>query len=349
MTSKTIREIHGQYEALEKTLALSEEKRAALKSFFAACEPDRILAVGCGSSYQLSQAVAMSAGIHLGKAAFAIPGGDLMLHEEQYAPLLQGRPLLVLLSRSGSTSEVLYALRSVKARNPAARALCIAATEGSAIAEESDFVLEIPWAFDESVCQTRCVTNLYAAAMLAIAAAADEESVFDSCRRLAAGGEAYIARFEEEIRGLAASGFGSVAVLADGEGAPVADEAALAFNEIAYTPSTFKHVLDVRHGPIVLFDEKTVVLFKAESEGLDYQRDLVEDLCRHGSTIVVVSDETLPPFEGVRAQISFGQKLHPMVSASLILPVAQLLAYYRAVALGVDPDAPSGLDAWIKL
>lgn len=349
MTSKTFTEIHDQYKALAKTLALAEKKRAECKAFFDRQDPDRIMVVGCGSSYQLSQAIAASIGIHLGKAAFAIPGGDLMLHPGQYAPLFQGRPMLFLISRSGSTSEVLYALRQLKEQYPAVSALCIAATVGSVIAELSDYVLEIPWAFDESVCQTRTVTNLYAAAMLTVASAADEDEVFESYRCLAEGGDAYLASFEEQIREIGLSDFGSVAVLADGEGAAVADEAALAFNEIAYTPSTFKHVLDVRHGPIVLFDEKTVVLLKAEAEGLSYQKDLVADLLSHGSRVIVISDEELPPFEGVRTQICFGRKLHPMATMALVLPVAQLMAYYHAVAIRVDPDAPSGLDAWIKL
>lgn len=349
MTSKTFSEIHDQYKALARTLALAEEKRAACKAFFDRQDPDRVIVVGCGSSYQLSQAIAASIGIHLRKAAFAIPGGDLMLHPGQYAPLFEGRPMLFLISRSGSTSEVLYALRHLKGQYPALSVFCIAATEGSEIAALSDYVMEIPWAFDESVCQTRSVTNLYAAAMLAVASAADEDEVFESYRCLAEGGEDYLASFEEQIREIGEGDFASAAVLADGEGAPVADEAALAFNEIAYTPSTFKHVLDVRHGPIVLFDKKTVVLVKAEAEGLSYQKDLVADLLGNDSDVIIISDEELPPFEGVRAQICFGKKLHPMATMAVVLPVAQLMAYYHAVAIQVNPDAPSGLDAWIKL
>jgi len=349
MASKTYIEINNQYAAMKKTIALVSEKRAEFKAFFEAKNPDKIIVAGCGSSFQLSQAVAMSCGIHLGKAAFALPAGDLMLHMDQYAPLFEGRPMVITISRSGSTSEVLYALRILKEKYPELSSVCLACTEGSQIAAISDFVFEIPWAFDESVCQTRSVTNLYTTAMLTIAAAADDDAVFESYKDLAEGGDAYIAGMDELIKELGKENFANIAILADGEGSPIADEAALAFNEIAYTPSTFKHVLDVRHGPIVLFDDKTLVILKAEKEGLSYQQDLVKDLLKHGSTVLVVSDEELPAFEGVKAQICFGKALHSMATMAVILPVAQLMAYYHAVAINVDPDAPAGLNAWIKL
>lgn len=32
-----------------------------------------------------------------------------------------------------------------------------------------------------------------------------------------------------------------------------------------------------------------------------------------------------------------------------MMPIAQLLSVYKAAEIGVDPDNPDGLDAWIKL
>lgn len=349
MTSKTFTEIHSQYQALKKTINLVSARKEECRKFFSDAKPDRIIVAGCGSSYQLSQAISMSVGIHLGLPSFAIPGGDLMLNMNQYMPLFDGRPMLVIVSRSGSTSEVLYTIQELKKSAINLSVFCIACTEKSPIAELADFSLEIPWAFDESVCQTRSVTNLYAAAMLAIAAVARDDTVFESYITLADNGEAYISSFEEDIQNLGQSEFTSVAVLADGEGAALADEAALAFNEIAYTPSTFKHVLDVRHGPIVLFDKNTVVILKIGKEHLDYHEALIDDIRKRGSRIIVVSDVELPPIADVSLQISFGFNLHSMASTAVVMPVAQLLSYYRAVAIHADPDQPDGLDAWIKL
>ncbi|MBD5168754.1 MAG: SIS domain-containing protein [Oscillibacter sp.] len=347
--NKTIQEIYDQYAALEKTVTLIEKDRDSLRTFFQNAAPSRIIAVGCGSSFLLSESIAATASLQTGISSFAVPGGDLMLHMEQYAPLFAGKPLLLTVSRSGATSEVLYAIRELKGRYPALKTVCIACTNGSPIAAESDLVIEIPWAFDESVCQTRSVTNLYAASMLFIAAATGDEATFTDYRALAAKGGQFMKDNEEALKKIGSGGFTSAAVLCDGQGAGVASEAALAFNEIAYTPSISKHVLDVRHGPMVLLDAKTLVIIKLDKDGFHYQTDLVADILKKGAQVVVVSDEELPAIEGAAAQIAFGEKLCGTVSAAVLLPVAQLISYYHALVVGADPDQPDGLDAWIKL
>lgn len=349
MESKTYREIHSQYSALNKTYELLREKRQDCQAFFEGKTPEQIVVVGCGSSFHLSESVAMTAQLRTGVASIALAGGDLMLHLDSYAPLFSKKTLIITLSRSGSTSEVLYSVRKIKERWANVSVCTIACTEGSLIAAESDFVLELPWAFDESVCQTRSVTNLYAAAMLFLGAAANDSSLFDSYALLCRQGDAFLAKAEESVKDLGAENWTSAAVLSDGEGFGVAAEAALAFNEIAYTSSTYKHVLDTRHGPIVLFDKQTLVILRLDSDGLDYQQALVQDILKKGSQVVVVSDEELPALEGVRAQISLGSKLHGAAVSTLLLPVAQLLSYYHALAIQADPDQPDGLDAWIKL
>ena len=349
MESKTNFEIHEQYKALEKTVALLKAKRNECKEFFAKANPTSVIAVGCGSSYELSQAVATSARIHLNVASIALAGGDLMLHVEKYRNLFEGSPILITVSRSGSTSEVIYSLRELKEKFPALKVVCIACTEDSEIAALSDMVIEMPWAFDCSVCQTRSITNLYAAAMLFIASAGDIDEVFDSYSLLADKGEDYLASMEDTIKEIGSMDFTSAVVLCDGEGSPVADEAALAFNEISYTPSMYKHLLDVRHGPVVLINEKTVVIAKLDIDGFEYQRDLITDIVKRGAVVVVVTDEKIEQIQGVKTNITFEQKLHPMATVAILLPVAQLMSYYRAVAIGVDPDQPEGLAPCIEL
>lgn len=349
MESKTYVEIHAQYDALAKTIELIERRKDECRRFFDEANPGHVVVVGCGSSYQLSQAIATSLSIHMGYATTAIPGGDLMINIDQYMPLFRERPVLVTVSRSGSTSEVVYAINALKKLGIDLKVVCVACTENSAIAGLSDLTFEIPWAFDESVCQTRSVTNLYAAAMMIIASAAGEDEVFASYRELAKDGGMFVASIEEDLKKIGSCEFNYAAVLADGEGASLADEAALAFNEIAYTPSTFKHILDSRHGPIVLFKKDTVVIIKVTNDNFDFQAALVGDVVKKGSHVVVVSDEKVPAIEGVDVQFCFGKKLHTMATAAVVMPIAQLLSYYHALAIEADPDQPDGLDAWIKL
>lgn len=347
--SKTIAEIHAQYDALKQTLEMMEKRRDDAQRFFREANADSIVAIGCGSSFQLSESIALTARLRTGVSSVALAGGDVLLDCEQYAPLFTGNPMIITVSRSGSTSEVLFALRKLKAVYPKLKVVCIACTNGSAIAAESDYVIELPWAFDESVCQTRSVTNLYAAAMLFLAAAADCSSIFDSYKKLTEGGDGFVEKYEATLKAIGTTDFTSAAVLCDGEAVGVASEAALAFNEIAYTPSVFKRVLDVRHGPIVLFNSKTLAILRLSKQGFDYELALIGDILKRGAKVVVVSDEELPPIDGVCAQLHFGVPLDGAAVGAILLPVAQLISYYHSLAVGSDPDHPDGLDAWIKL
>lgn len=349
MESKTYLEISDQYHALEKTLACCDSALEGLTAFYREAEPECVAVVGCGSSYSLSRAVADNLRLLLGRPCLAVAGGDLMIHPEAYRRILSRRTLLITLSRSGSTHEILYACREIRKACPEVRILSVACTEGSDLAAASDAVLELPWAFDESVCQTRSVTNMLAAALYLFARIADDTAMASSLRTLAEKGTAFQSALEPVLREIAGRDWTNAMVLCDGETFGAAEEAALAFNEIAYVPSACKHVLDVRHGPMVLVDERTLVLARLTKAGFAYEKALVKDLTDKKAAVVVVSDEELPALEGVAAQCSFGQPLDDAAGAMLVLPAAQLSAYFKAVARGLNPDAPAGLDAWIAL
>ncbi len=145
-------------------------------------------------------------------------------------------------------------------------------------------------------------------------------------------------------------GFTKVIVLADAEANGLAEEGALAFNEIAYMPSVCKHVLDVRHGPIVLADSDTLAIVCMSADGFSYQTELVRDLIARGAGVITYSAAPLPVVsDRTIATFNFGRKLSPSVEGIPLLAVAQLLAYHSAMARGVDPDHPDGLDPWIAL
>lgn len=349
MESKTYLEISDQYHALEKTLACCDGALEQIGAFYREAEAESIVVVGCGSSYSLSCALAGSLRMLLDLPCTAMAGGDLMIHLEDYREIFSRKTLLIALSRSGSTHEILYACRELRDAYPLVRILSVVCTERSDLAAASDAVLELPWAFDASVCQTRSVTNMLAAALYLFARLDGRDGMASSLRALAEKGTAFQSRMAPALREIAGGDWTTAMVLCDGEAFGAAEEAALAFNEIAYVPSNCKHVLDVRHGPMVLIGENTLVLARLTKAGFEYERTLVEDLTAKKATVVVLSDEDLPALDGVAAQYSFGEKLDSAVGAMLVLPAAQLTSYYKAMARGLNPDAPEGLDAWIAL
>lgn len=349
MANKTYPEIRNQYQAIAKTCGYIAERANEIKAFYEQAQPKKIVVIGSGSSFYLSTAVQFTANLLLNVPTVAIPAGDLMLHAKDYLPVVEDS-LVIVLSRSGETDEIVNAVDQLEKMRCGAKVFSVLCAEDSRVGKRSDFALEMPWAFDESVCQTRSVSTMYAAAQLVLGLLSGRDEIEKSIQAIAQHGDSYLEAVEPVLAEIAREDWKKVYVLADGEANGVAEEAALAFNEISYIPSVCKHVLDVRHGPIVLVDHETLVLIVLNAEGYGYQKALVEDILKKGAKVILYSDMPLSEeIEGVRAAVSFGK---PLVGSAVAIPmllIAQLLSYYNAMARGINPDQPLGLDAWIAL
>lgn len=347
--NKTILEIGDQYNALGKTLACvdncwSEDLLTGAEQF------RHMIILGCGSSYSVAKSVAATARILFpDRSICAIPGGDFMLHMEDTYASLMSDTVLIGLSRSGSTDEINMAIEGARKKYPKTFVLSFIEREGTTMQAISDVTLAFPWAFDESVCQTRSVTNLAGGALRLLGRWARDEKLCTSLDAVAEGGNAYLSEIDAEIDKIVKLGWENACVLADGTAYGLAEEGALAFNEIAYVPSVCRHVLDVRHGPIVLLNEKTIVLAMLSETGYSYESAVLNDIAKRGAHIVAYSDQkmTVPP--AADFSISFGKKLTGATAALPFLAVAQLVSYKKAIAKGVNPDQPNGLDPWITL
>lgn len=343
--STTYQEMKSQYEALKKSLSYLDETYEDLNSVISCGNISKIAFLGCGSSYDIAQSMAQITRTYLQKEACAYPAGDLMLHMERYLPALKGA-LVVAISRSGSTSELLMTVRKIK-KVGSIKVLSIACTEESELSKLSDFTLEMPWAFDESVCQTRTVTCFYAVGLALLAKLGGKKEIIDEINEVVDLGPGYFDRCEKMLRQVAALPWKDVVVLADAELEGIAGEGALAFKEICQIPSNYYHILDVRHGPIVLIRSRTLVIV-ALSDGNTYEKELVNDILKKGAHVVAFCDrDTELPDEVMK--VEFGRDLDHAVRGIPFILICQLLSYYKAVENGTNPDSPDGLDPWIKL
>ena len=344
---KTENEIMDQYRALEQTFQYFMSRASDIKEFVGHHSFNSLTFIGAGSGYCICRSSETSAKMRLGIPAHAIPAGDLMLNFPHYEKVIRDT-LLVIPSRSGSTSEVIRAVQDSKDKY-GVPCISICAKQDAEISHLADLNLEIPWAFDESVCQTRTVTNFYAANLLLIGILGNDSMLIDEIRECISAGEGYMAQYIDSLKEIGQSSkWEKVVVLADSELQGIAGEGALAFKEIARIPSNSYHLLDVRHGPMVLVDDKTLVIMACSPYGHDYQKGLVADIKNKGARVITV---------GTQPAAEFGADVHVAVSdydnyGVMGIPfifVPQAIAYYKAVLNGINPDFPEGLQPWIKL
>jgi len=342
--SLTQSEILQQFDALKATLRTMEQTRPAWEK---PLQGKRIILMGCGSSYTLCVSAMWMLQLR-GIPAFALPAGDYIAQPEIYRQLMAGS-VLVCPSRSGKTSECVRAM--ALAAKEGVPCVVLVSDADSPMAREAAACVALPFAFDHSVCQTRNVSCFYAAFAYMAGALAGDDALL---RDLAATVEelpALFAASRPALERLARSrAWDRVFVLADGPVAGLGQEAALAFCEIARLPAEHKHVLDVRHGPMVLAREKSLVLMVSAKEQNPLLPALVEDFKgnAHNSAVLIVAPHAEADMgEDLRIPIAAGRD---MICAGLpMLAAVQWLALCAAGTRGFDPDAPEGLSAWIQL
>ena len=262
---------------------------------------ERVAAIGCGSSLNVARCYAAlreSAG-----------QGETDAFPASEAPAARRYDRLVYISRTGTTTEVLDALRRAPRNTPTT---AITADPDAPLAREARHVVLLDFADERSVVSSRFITSSIVLFRAHLAAYPGPDVL-----SLPAAAERQVARpLPPELAERAEFTF-----LGCGWAAPVADEAALKLREASRTWAESYPAMEYRHGPISVSDENTVVWALGEVPS-----DLLADAGRTGAT-VIASD------------------VDPLVA----LIGAQRLAAALAERKGIDPDQPRALSRSVIL
>ncbi len=232
---------------------------------------ERLLVIGCGTSAFVAESFAAlreAAGLGLTDAAYA-----------SEPRVWRDYDRVVAITRSGTTSEVLDALRAVPA---GVRTIAVTGVEDSPVASLVDDVLLLDFADEKSVVQTRFPT-----AFLVLARAAFGEDVSE----LPALAEAVLA----EPLGIDVAGLDHFVYLGTGWTYGLAQEAALKIREAAQAWSESYPLLDYRHGPLAVAHSGSIVWMLGRSDS-----DLVQQIKATGAKVIATERDGL--VELVQAQ-----------------------------------------------
>ena len=232
---------------------------------------ERVAVIGCGSSLNVARCYAA-----LREAAGQ---GETDAFPASEVPAARHYDRLVYVSRTGTTTEVLDALRQTPA---GVRTTAIAADSGSPLVQEADAVLLLDFCAERSVVSSRFITS--ALVLLRAHLGADLRALPDAAARALARplppGLAERTEFTFLGRAWAAA---------------VADEAALKLREASRTWAESYPAMEYRHGPISVSDENTVVWALGEVPS-----DLLADAGRTGATVIASACDPLAGLIGAQ-------------------------------------------------
>jgi len=342
----TEEEFMGQHVALERTFSYFNSRREEIEAFYKTHPQRRFVLIGSGSSYMLAKSGQRMFGTCRDTAVSAIAGGDYMVNPSFYAEMVKDS-ILVVLTRSAQTTEIVRSVKDIREKYGTPVILVTAKKEND-LDNDSDLKFTLDWCYDMSVSQTRTVTNLYLSVVYLAAVYGQNEGMIQGLEKAVSENEQYKKENRDALKKIAQKDWDNAVVLADGPVTGLAEEGALAFTEISLSSGKAFNVIDYRHGPIVINDRKTLTIVLVGPGDQKLQADMLEDLKKHGGTLVTVSGEKGNTF-GADANIYLGEIKD---FASMGIPfifVMQCLAFEKALIRGTNPDAPVGLDAFITL
>jgi glucosamine--fructose-6-phosphate aminotransferase (isomerizing) len=341
----TLREIRSQAPAWRGVIRRVEEKAKALRALLEAAE--ELVFCGCGSAFNISHAVAPFAQKSLGRTCRAVQSSDLMLYPEMF--LNPSRPTLgVVISRSGSTTESVEALRTLTGRG--CPTLAITCFGDSPMAREASEALVLEEASERSVTTTRSLTAMVLAGQCLAAAGGDDGRWRHDYARLPELFEDRLDRFEELGRSVSRDAeVEKYAFVGSGGLYGLAREAQLKVKEMVLLPSDSYVSLDYQHGPMSNVDGRMLVSVLVSEAGRPYDQRLARNMKTLGGRVFVLSERAFGFEDHADYLLELDSGLPEGVRDVLFMPALQFMAYYKSMALGQNPDRPHNLSYHVEV
>lgn len=348
-----IKEIHVQPKAVKDTLKsvikdgkvdLSEvgiDKETAEKL-------NNIIIVACGSAYHVGVV-----GQYVIESASRIPVRVELASEFRYRdPIMNENNLVIVISQSGETADSLAALRLAKKMN--IKTLGIVNVVGSSIAREADYVFYTLAGPEIAVATTKA----YSAQLIAIYALAiqlgkyreiiDENrytSLIEEMETLPEKMERVLSD-KERIQWFASKYANAQDMYFIGRGIDyaVSLEVSLKMKEISYVHSEAYAAGEIKHGPISLIEDGTLVIGICTDKKLfEKTRSNMVEVKSRGAYLMGLTSYGNYSIEDTADFTVYIPQTDPYFTTSLAIIPLQLLGYYLSVAKGLNVDKPRNL------
>jgi glucosamine--fructose-6-phosphate aminotransferase (isomerizing) len=315
-------------------------------------DAERIVVTGAGSSYYLAQAVAATARAVLGRAVIAAPLSELILRPESVlvgAPGIgagvgagrdAGREPVVIISRSGSTSEAVSVAEGMRAAgHPTIAVTC---RGDSPLAALADVTLVSPSGDEAAIVMTRSFASMLALLLGVVAIVGRDDRLASDLARVPDRWDEAVAAARVGRR-LGTTDWSRIVVLGGGPAFGIAAEWGLKLTETSQVPTSAFEPLEFRHGPISVCEPGMLVVGLIGGAGAAEEAAVVDEAARLGAeTWLIARDED--EARGASGEVSLiGGGLHPSARLPLLVHPAHALALSLALTRGRDPDAPRHL------
>lgn len=286
-----------------------------------------VVITGCGTSYYLAQTLACAFNAQ-GQPAVAVPGAEWARRPECY--LADTSDILVIgLSRSGTTTETVQAIRASRTRGW--KTLAVSCEPNATILLAADQALYLPTDPREGI-----VMSVSASLMLL---GGLRMAGLTLPAGLVPAAQSALMQMDEGA-GLLLKGRSHFVYLGAGENYGVATEGCLKLQEMSISYSQAFHPMEYRHGPVSLIDDKSLVVMIYSAETADEEAAMVAELRAKSARVIGI---------GGPGDLRIDLGLSGPATALACLPALQLLGEKVALSKGINSETPRHLTKVVVL
>ena len=348
-----LKEIEEQPEVVNKTLEFytKEDGKEKLTDLFEEIDFSKVQEidiVACGTAYYAG----LQGANYLKKIAQFRSNVEIASEFRYSDPIIDERNVVVFVSQSGETLDTLMALRLAKSKG--AKTIAITNVVGSTISREADVVIYTLAGPEISVASTKAYTaqvitfyllSLEIALKLNKITEVEYKNYILKAYNLS-GKIEEIFDSKEKIKGIAETikdkrnGF----YIGRGIDEKVAREGSLKMKEITYIHTEAFPAGELKHGIIALIENDTMVVAVATQEDMiEKVVSNIKELKARGAYIISITKNSYKDIIDVSDEVLAISDIDDILAPVLAVIPAQLLAYYTAVAKGLDVDKPRNL------
>ncbi|MDQ3443058.1 MAG: glutamine--fructose-6-phosphate transaminase (isomerizing) [Chloroflexota bacterium] len=299
---------------------------------------EHVVLTGCGSAFYAARIGSTWLSTLTGKRTVAISASEF----DEVAPFLNERTLVIAITQSGETADILEAMRT--ARGTGSPVVALVNVTHSSAARLADDVIPIMAGRERSVLATKSLLAMLSRLLAgAFYVTGTHERAVPSLTRAAQTIEdlsqsdefaVEVARISEII-----ANSEHVYIIGKGDGFGVAQEAALKIKEASYVHAEAFAAGELKHGAIALIEPGIPCLsFASDPRFLtDTGTSMQELRSRGGYTIGIGLDVG----EGACQKLVIAD--HGPANVLVQIFVAQQIAFHVALLRNVDPDYPRNL------
>jgi glucosamine--fructose-6-phosphate aminotransferase (isomerizing) len=307
------------------------------------------LFVGCGSSYYLSRVIAALWTKHFYIPATGVPASELLFAPEETLRHL-GAEQIVLVSRSGETTEVLRAAELLQSHKTV-QTLAVTCHGQSVLEKLCTHTFKLDWADEKSTVMTRSFTAILLAFQRLGLHFVNDLQLSSALDQLPKKGQAWFEANARKIQEFAGSRkFADYVFLGQGVHYWLAQEAGLKVTEMSSSYAQVYHSLEFRHGPRSIAGPATLITFYVSDAAKEAETTLVRELKELGAATCVVVDRATPELRkhsDVLVELALDGPEFARYAVSAI--PAHLLGTAVGLRKGVNPDAPKNLTRAVVL